>query len=118
MMKQCIFARTVLCATALVSLPRPTQSVTQKNSVTIFFNEEKEQTRTVVFEKPVLDIRDGPPRQIVGYICSGNTFDGYQLIQVNPACLYLSYKNTNNFKLLASKMCVNHSNLIVAKKST
>ena len=89
-----------------------------KHSVTMFFNEEREQARTIVFKKPVLDIRDGPPRQIVGYICDDNFVDGYQLIQFNPACLYLSYKNTSNFKLLASKMCVNRNHLIVAKKST
>ena len=81
-------------------------------------NEEREQARTIVFKKLALDIMDGPPRQIVGYICDDNFVDGYQLIQFNPACLYLSYKNTSNFKLLASKMCVNRNHLIVAKKST
>ena len=90
-----------------------------RNTVTLTLCEEENgATHSLTFPKPSLYIRDEPPRQIVGYICGPDIVDGYKIIQINPACLYLSHKNTGNFKLLASKVCFDCEGRIVKNKST
>ena len=50
--------------------------------------------------KSILDVHNGLPRQIVGYICNPNIVDGYTMVQINPAYVYLSQKNTGNLSCL------------------
>ena len=75
-------------------------------------------TCTIEFHKSILEINNGPPRKIFGYICGNKFVNGYQLIQFKPACLYISYKNTTNFKLLGAKVCIHSNDTIIEDKST
>ena len=75
-----------------------------KDTVTLTFCEDEDgTTRSISFPKPFLDVHDGLPRQIVGYICNPIIVDGYTMVQINPACLYLSPKTQTILSWLLQK---------------
>ena len=87
------------------------------DTVTVIFTVEQGSTATLSFPKPVVQVRTKPRRHIIGYTCSNIYTNGWKLIQFNPAFLYLSTKNTHNFKLLAAKVCIEGDNMIVSNRS-
>ena len=90
-----------------------------RNTVTMIFNEDEGVSRTLIFPKPTLAYSDNGQRRIItGYKCDGTVVSGWKLIQFNPVCLYISLKNTNNFKLLAAKVCIDGDGQLVVSKSS
>ena len=86
------------------------------STVDFIFNDSDSSTKVIKFDRPFLHKNDLPPRNILGYICDVNVVDGYTLTQYNPVGLYLSYKNTSNFKILSAKLCIDENGRVVDKR--
>lgn len=121
----CEGSKTSLCAYGVVLKNNTNQSTKAyaisetKSTVTFIFADETVQTRSLTFPKPTLIKENEPRAHYTGYKCGDEVVHGWKLIQFNPACLYLSSKNTNNFKLLASKVCIKEeTNRINTNRST
>ena len=88
------------------------------SNIDFIFSDTGSTTKIIQFDRPFLHKKEEPPRNVLGYICDISPVDGYVLSHYSPVCIYISYKNTNNFKLLAAKLCVDNNGRVVTSKSS
>ena len=85
--------------------------VESESHIDFMFNDTANTTKIISFVRPIY-LKDE------GYVCDIEVVDGYTLVHYSPAAVYVSTKNSVNFKILAAKVCIDENGRIVDKKSS
>ena len=87
-------------------------------TIDFMFNDTRTTTKIIQFERPLLQKDTDSPYNILGYIWDIFPVDGYILVHFSPAAVYVSFKNSTNFKLQAANVCADKDGRIFESKSS